>query len=151
MTLKRVLQKVVQIVNFNMIRKRIEVLEQKTKLVTVPDLVHIFKSDKGDKWIVREDYNKKDTKGNILQGGSHKEFMIDDYKDYVIKPDFVGTLLLDLGFDEETDSIGLYSVNAAEVRKSLKINNSCGFSLEYIGESENIVESLFNVTVVEYK
>ena len=141
----------VQIVNFNMIKKRIEVLEQKTKLVTVPDLVHIFKNDNGDKWIIREDYIKKDVKGVICKGVNYRQYLLNHYKDYVIKPDFNGVILLDIGLGEESECLGIYSVNAAEVRKSLNIKNSCGFSLEYISSDENMVESLFNVTVVEYK
>lgn len=129
------------------ILKRIEAAERRISKTEVPDLVMICYDWERGKWNIRETFMKKDGRGNTVEGRTTKNLYLNHYKDYVVQPDFSGTILLDLMDCPPEFEGNLYSFTGEQIRKVAEPGS--GVSFEYAGEAENR-EAMFNVTVISY-
>lgn len=76
-----------------MIRKRLQVLEQ-AKKTAVPELVIIFWDDAKGRWIAKEQYARKSVKGGVVPfSGRCKLIPLERPEDYEPPEGFTGTII----------------------------------------------------------
>lgn len=76
------------------IRSRLKVVEQVKKNTVVPEMVMIYWDDAKGKWIAKEQYIKRNSKGKPIAGtGKSKLISLDSPEEYQLPVGFKGVVL----------------------------------------------------------
>lgn len=132
------------------ILQRLQAVEAVLAVNESPDLVMIsYEADQG-KYRIFEAYNRKDSKGNVVKGGTDKEKFVDDPKSYIFPEGCKAKVIYDL---MQTNFETLFAFSCSELRKSAGFSNDTAFSISYVGDVEGAKhpEGTLEITPYERK